>query len=135
MRDEQYATDHASSWDVVRYVINEYQKRGEEYEAIALLQPTTPLRTAEDIIGAYNTFLQKDANAVIRGCAVEHSPLWTDTLPEDYNMKGFVDKKYREIPRQQRPTYYRVNGAIYLVRVASLSDIMDLYDKLATLTK
>ena len=129
LRDEQYATDHSSSWDVVRYVINEYQKRGEEYEAIALLQPTTPLRTAEDIIGAYNTFLQKDANAVISVCAVEHSPLWTDTLPEDYNMKGFVDKKYREIPRQQMPTYYRVNGAIYLVRVASLSDIMDLYDK------
>ncbi|MDE7446811.1 MAG: acylneuraminate cytidylyltransferase family protein [Lachnospiraceae bacterium] len=129
LRDANYATDQSSSWDVVDYVLEEYKKLGKQFTMIALLQPTTPLRTAENIKGAYEVFLQNNANAVVSVCEVDHPPLWTDVLPKDGNMKGFVAKEYREVPRQQMPVYYRVNGAIYLMKTEMLTDIINLYDR------
>lgn len=129
LRDVNYATDKSSSWDVVDYVLEEYRKLGKQFTMIALLQPTTPLRTEENIKGAYEVFLRNNANAVVSVCEVDHPPLWTDVLPKDGNMKGFVAKKYREVPRQQMPVYYRVNGAIYLMKTEMLTDILNLYDQ------
>ena len=128
LRNSTYATDRASSWDVVRYVLDEYKKLEMEFSVVALLQPTTPLRTADDIIGAYELLLEKNANAVVAVCEVDHSPLWSDVLPEDRNMRGFVEVKYRETPRQQLPPYYRVNGAVYLIKTNMLFDLANLYD-------
>lgn len=128
LRAPEYATDTAATWDVVKYVIHEYEKTGKCFDIVMLLQPTTPLRTAEDIRGAYELMFQKHANAVVSVCEVDHSPLWADTIPEDGNMKGFVKKEYREIPRQQMPSYYRVNGAIYVVKTECLDDMSDLYE-------
>ena len=128
LRNSTYATDRASSWDVVRYVLDEYKKLEMEFSVVALLQPTTPLRTADDIIGAYELLLEKNANAVVAVCEVYHSPLWSDVLPEDINMRGFVEVKYRETPRQQLPPYYRVNGAVYLIKTNMLFDLANLYD-------
>ena len=55
LRDENLAGDKASSWDAVRYVVSEYEKRGKYFDTISLLQPTSPLRTAEDICWFWNT--------------------------------------------------------------------------------
>ena len=129
LRKAKYATDMSSSWDVVEFVLEEYRKLGKQFTMIALLQPTTPLRTDEDIIGAYELLVQNKANAVVAVCEADHSPLWTDILPENRNMKGFVSKEYREVPRQQLPIYYRVNGAIYLMKTEMLAEISDLYDQ------
>ena len=128
LRAPEYATDTAATWDVVKYVLREYEKDGRYFDAVVLLQPTTPLRTAEDIRCAYELMREKDANAVVSVCEVDHSPLWTDTIPEDGNMKGFVKKEYREIPRQQMSPYYRVNGAIYIVKTKCMDDMSALYD-------
>lgn len=129
LREAVYATDLSSSWDVVKYVLEKYRKFGKKFTMIALLQPTTPLRTDEDIRGAYELLVQNQANAVVSVCEVDHSPLWTDVLPEDRSMKGFVAKEYREVPRQQLPVHYRVNGAIYLMKIEMLAEISDLYDQ------
>ena len=128
IRAGEFATDKAATWDVVKYVVAEYEKMGKKFDIIALLQPTTPLRTAVDIAEAYKLMQQKESNAVVSVCEVDHSPLWTDVIPPDGNMKGFVKKEYREIPRQEMPTYYRVNGAIYFIKINCLKDISGLYD-------
>ena len=128
LRQPEYATDKAATWDVVKYVLGEYEARGGKFDYVMLLQPTTPLRTAEDITCAYHLLQEKHANAVVSVCEVDHSPLWTDTIPADGNMKGFVKKEYRELPRQAMPTYYRVNGAIYFVKTSELCDVSNMYD-------
>ena len=129
IRAGEFATDKAATWDVVKYVVAEYEKMGKKFDIIALLQPTTPLRTADDIAEAYKLMEQKKSNAIVSVCEVDHSPLWTDVIPSDGNMKGFVKKEYREIPRQEMPTYYRINGAVYLVKKNCLNDMNELYDK------
>lgn len=116
LRSAETSSDHAGSWDVVREVIREFEQRGETFERIMLLQPTSPLRTAEDIQNSFRLMKDKNANSVVGVTLTDHSPLWCNTLPEDLSMENFRNEQYCDFPRQLLPKYYRVNGAIYLIR-------------------
>lgn len=128
LRSLESSTDKASSWDVVREVIDCYKQEGKSYDMVTLLQPTTPLRTGQDIIEAYNVFIGNEANAVVGVCEVDHSPLWCNTLPKDYSMVNFLDKKVSNLPRQQLDIYYRINGAIYMINTEYFNRCESIYD-------
>lgn len=127
LRSSDNAGDTSSSWDVVKEVLRNYEKEGKPFEQVALLQPTSPLRTKDDILNGFQMMDEKDANFVVSVCEVEHSPLWANTLPDDQSMENFIDSKVMALPRQQIPTYYRLNGAFYLVNVHYLLMNDDLY--------
>lgn len=112
-RSAEYADDSASTTDVIRYVIAEYKNYGFQFDTFAVLQPTSPLRTAEDIKAAYKLLIEKEAKAVVSVCEAEHSPLWMNTLPEDWSLNGFMTAEGRKC-RQELSTFYRINGAIYI---------------------
>ena len=120
LRSAETSSDTAGSWDVIREVIREFEKRGEFFDYIMLLQPTSPLRTAEDIQASFRMLREKNANSVVSVTATDHSPLWCNTLPEDLSMENFRNEQYADYPRQMLPKYYRVNGAVYLVRKEEL---------------
>lgn len=115
LRTKENANDTAGSWDVVREVVERFERQNEFYDNIMLLQPTSPLRDAEDINSSFRLMEEKDANAILSVTEAEHSPLWCNILGEDLCMDQFVDEKYLGVPRQMLPTYYRLNGAIYLI--------------------
>ena len=127
LRSSQTSSDTASTWDAMRFVLEEYQKRGEEFDMITVLQPTSPLRTAQDIAGAYEFFQKKEANMISSVCEMDHSPLWSNVLPEDLSMENFEDEKLAFLPRQQLPTYYRENGAIYMLKTGHLFSQKNIY--------
>ena len=81
-----------------------------------LLQPTSPLRTVEDIINSFILMEEKNANAVLSVTESEHSPLWCNTIGADLCMDNFIDERYLGVPRQKLPTFYRLNGALYLLK-------------------
>jgi len=80
------------------------------------LQPTSPLRTEKHIDGAIEFLDKKRADAVISVCEMEYSPLWSNTLPEDLNMRDFLSENIKEKRSQDLPKYYRLNGAIYICK-------------------
>lgn len=127
LRNAETSTDSATTWDAVRYVLNQYEKRGECFDVIVVLQPTSPLRTAMDIQGAYQFFIDKQANMISTVCEMDHSPLWSNTLPEDLSMENFEDEEIAYLPRQSLPTYYRENGAIYILKREHLYNAKHLY--------
>lgn len=127
LRSAEMSSDTASTWDAMRFVLNEYRQRGEEFDMITVLQPTSPLRTAEDITGAYAFYMDKKANMISTVCEMEHSPLWSNVLPEDLSMENFEDEKLAFLPRQELPTYYRENGAIYMLKTAHLFSQTNIY--------
>lgn len=47
------SSDTASTWDAMKYVLKQYEKLGEKYDTITVLQPTSPLRDAGDIKTAF----------------------------------------------------------------------------------
>ena len=115
LRSDELSSDTAGSWDVVRWTMNQYAKLGQEFDCVTLLQPTSPLRTEEDIQNAYRLLQEKQADAVVGVCEMDHSPLWSNTLPEDGNMNGFLNRAVNA-GRQKLPAYYRINGAIYMLK-------------------
>lgn len=114
LRSAITASDTASSNDMISEVLGEYQKRGREFDTLCLLQPTSPLRTAEDIRKAYTLYEQKEAIAVVSVCEAEHTPLWCGQLPPTLELDGFLPRTEAQ-RRQDIQKFYRLNGAIYIV--------------------
>ncbi|MBO5261314.1 MAG: acylneuraminate cytidylyltransferase family protein [Coprococcus sp.] len=121
LRSAEQSCDSAGSWSVVNEVLKEYKKIGYTFNTVCLLQPTSPLRKSGDIIGAYNFFSAKNADAVTSVCEMEHSPQWAMILPEDGSLAEFR-KNVQNVPRQQLPKYYRINGAIYIRKIEYVDD-------------
>lgn len=128
LRSKKLSTDTADTWDVVRYVSNNFQALGKIFDTITVLQPTSPLRTAEDIKNAYVLFKKKHAKSVISVCRAEHNPRFMKTLGRDLSMEGFVDLS-RNVQRQKQEICYFINGAIYMLEVSVLDNISELYGK------
>lgn len=128
LRSLESSTDKSSSWDVVREVIDCYKQEGKNYDMVTLLQPTTPLRTGQDIIDAYSVFISNEANAVVGVCEVNHSPLWCNTLPRNHSMVNFINTDISRLPRQGLDIYYRINGAIYILDAEYFNNCGSIYD-------
>lgn len=114
-RPLELATDTAAGIDVLHHAMKWFQERDKKYDCVIYLQPTSPLRTAEDIKAALDMLVDRKADAVVSVCETEHHPWWCNTLPEDGSMENFLRP---DIPatRQELPKYYRLNGAVYLAR-------------------
>lgn len=129
LRDDKLSNDNASSWDVVKDVLSRYQDLGKCFDNIFLLQPTSPLRSADDIRNSFSLFNEKNANSVISVCEMDHSPLWSNTLASDLSMDNFINPQYMKNNRQQIETFYRINGAIYIVKYDYLLKNETIYKK------
>lgn len=127
LRSGELSSDTASTWEAMKYVLQQYEKLGKKYDTITVLQPTSPLRNAEDIQGAFHFFEEKNANMISSVCEMEHSPLWSNTLPHDLSMRDFEDEKIATLPRQQLPVYYRENGAVYILKTEYLFKAENIY--------
>lgn len=112
-RPQELASDTATTFDAIKHTIDNMEK----YDYIVLLQPTSPLRNEKHIDEAIELLEEKNADAVISVCEMEHSPLWSNTLPEDNNMSNFLRDDIKNKRSQDLPTYYRLNGAIYICNI------------------
>ena len=73
-RPESLARDETPSADVLRHVIEVIGEEGQTFSHVALLQPTTPLRTSADIDATVAAVLETDArssSATRRVCRAE----------------------------------------------------------------
>lgn len=110
-RPVELASDTATTFDAIRHAIENTESK---YDYIVLLQPTSPLRNENHIDDAIELLMLKSADAVISVCAVDHSPLWANTLPEDGDMSCFLRNEIKNKRSQDLEKYYRINGAIYI---------------------
>ena len=127
LRDDNLSTDTVSTWDVVKDVLKRYGEKNIYFDTVCILQPTSPLRISEDIVKSYDMFKEKDANFVVSVCGMDHCPLWSNTLDDTLSMENFIDKNIIKMPRQELPTYYRINGAVYIIKTKYLFEAKDIY--------
>lgn len=128
LRDSNNSEDTSSTWDAVREVIDKYECIGKQFDICILLQPTSPLRTYEDIKNAFDLFCKMDASAVISVTEVDHPVQWCFTLDKSHSMKSFANSPYKNTRRQDLVKHYRENGAIYIVKVNDIKKTsFDIY--------
>ena len=116
-RPDFLASDTATTFDAIKHTIESLK---EKFEYIVLLQPTSPLRNEKHIDEAIELLEKKNADAVISVCEVDHSPLWSNTLPENLDMSNFIRDEVKNKRSQDLEKYYRLNGAIYICKTDRL---------------
>lgn len=122
LRDAQNAGDSSSSWDAAREVLHKYGRRGKHFDICVLLQPTSPLRTADDIKAAYALFRTKKADSLTSVTEVDHPIQWSFKLDDSCSMRDFAASPHKNSRRQDLEKHYRENGAIYIVGTSNILD-------------
>lgn len=121
LRSAELSNDTASSSDVILDVIDYYESIGNDFDVVILLQPTSPLRTTEQIDESLQLFDSKRAFSVVSVTLCEHSPLWANTLSDNGSMEGFLRPETLQ-RSQDLDEYFRLNGAIYIFDIKKLKE-------------
>ncbi|HGO5856561.1 TPA: GDSL-type esterase/lipase family protein [Mannheimia haemolytica] len=111
-RAEHLASDKASSFVVIEDVLNQYQHL--DFDYFVLLQPTSPLRTAQHIQECCEKFERNfDKFDFIVSVSDAHKPTTlTRVIEEDESLKHF-QLDYSNYARQLYRPEYSPNGAIF----------------------
>ena len=119
-RPEELATDEAKTIDVVMHAVEFYERKAERFDIIVLLQPTSPLRNAEDITKALEYFMRNEQRSLVTVSEVSESPI----LMRNFNKENKLEKILEEdsdVRRQDMKKFYRINGAIYINKASELN--------------
>ncbi len=119
VRPSNLATDNAGSNEVIMHALNFYIKKNINYDGIVLLQPTSPLRLKKQITEALAKF-SKSIDMLVSVKETKSNPynLLFETNENGYLKKVINSQNYSR--RQDAPTVYEVNGAIYIYNITSL---------------
>ena len=112
-RPDELASDDSSSIDVILHVLDYLENRGELPDLFVLLQPTSPLRTSEDIEASINSFLESDCDSLVSVCELDHRSLLNFSLEDGFLVQNNNEALFNS-RRQDIPTHYSLNGAIYI---------------------
>ncbi|RJR49543.1 MAG: acylneuraminate cytidylyltransferase family protein [Desulfobacteraceae bacterium] len=117
LRPPELATDRALSIATVQHAVREMEsRRGRSYDYVAMLQPTTPLRTADDLTEALTRLIESGADGIISIIDVDNwHPMKMKRLLGD-RLVDYEKPPVENPPRQILPTVYMVNGAIYATK-------------------
>jgi N-acylneuraminate cytidylyltransferase/CMP-N,N'-diacetyllegionaminic acid synthase len=133
-RPDELAGDNVGGLDPIVHAL-EWLKEHENYspDYFMLLQPTSPLRTSEDIEKAVAITLESNANNLISISEIREHPCNAMMVDEQGMMKNFLGvdlndliKKYPR--RQDLPPAYIENGAVYLSRTETFLKNRSFYD-------
>lgn len=122
LRPDHLASDTSTTESVLTYTLDKF---GGQADIVILLQPTSPLRTVQHIDEALELFVKKQAFSVVSVTPCEHSPLWSNTLPNDASMGNFIRPEALK-RSQDLADFYRINGAVYIFDVRQLKEYGDI---------
>lgn len=119
LRPAELATDEADSVDVVLDLLNWRRAEGVEFDAVALLQPTTPIRLIQRWDAA-RELLNSGCEGAIGISPAETHPFLAFHDSADGYLEPWVSNPDKITRSQDFPPAYAVNGALYLTRVDAL---------------
>lgn len=125
-RPQKFAGDFARSQDAVKHVLETLRKEGDFPEYFALLQPTSPLRTAGHLEACIKAFFKSGAACAISVAKFEHHPLKAFGVRRNRLVPVWGDDKL-DTPRQKLPVMYEANGAIFVMASKTLLRKMNFF--------
>ena len=114
-RPLELAGDTIHSAPVVEHALRYLHSIGEHYPYFVLLQPTSPLRNAQHISDCLKILINSTVDSVVSVTESAHHPFKT-LLETAGKLEPLVDAETLELPRQQLPKAYFINGAIFAMR-------------------
>ena len=129
LRPAELAQDTTPTLPVVKHALRWLMDAGEAFDAVCLLQPTNPLRSAADIDGCISLFIEQAADTVFSMLAVpaEHNPHWVYFKTADGSLRLSTGES-APIPRRQLlPAAYHREGSVYVTRTSVVLEQNSLY--------
>ena len=118
-RPAEFSSDQSKSIDVVNHCLEELEKRELNYDAVFLLQPTSPFREPNSLLKALNILETKNADSLVSVRRVPHhfNPHWLFEADENNLLKIATGETELISRRQDLPDAFYRDGQIYLTKV------------------
>lgn len=123
MRPDYLGGDEIKSIDVILHALDCLEKQGERYDAVVTLQPTSPMRTKDDIINGIAMYDDCNEDSLI-AVYEDVKANGFNYYRMDENSKGIAEHKEHNlgVRRQDMKPMYVRNGALYISDVALLKN-------------
>lgn len=121
VRPANLSDDKADSRAVILHALEQMQTlRGNSYDRVLLLQPTSPFRSREDMLMALEMY-DDSVDMVVSAVETHANPYFAVFLSDSMGMlrKAIASDMTR---RQDCPKAFMLNGAVYVFNVQSLRE-------------
>ncbi len=116
LRPKELATDESPTIEALEHTIIFYKENfGKSFDYVAVLEPTSPLREADDIDQALEMLVNQNADSIVGICRTEssHPAFLVQKTPEG-RLQYLSDEKTRASRRQELCDFYFFEGTIYI---------------------
>ncbi|MFY9121133.1 MAG: pseudaminic acid cytidylyltransferase [Syntrophomonadaceae bacterium] len=115
LRSELTAGDYATTEDVLREVLAEYQKRGQEFDYMACIYPTAPFVTAEKLRQGMELLIKRECALVMPVVKFSYPPQRAVIIKG--NRLEYKWPEYRNTRSQDLEPYYHDCGQFYCYNI------------------
>lgn len=122
LRPDELATDNAGSREVMLHAIDYLSTKGENYDTIVLLQPTSPLREPADIKRAVEIYKESGADMVVSVAEARTNPYYNAFETDNDGFLKISKGEGNLTRRQDAPKVWEFTGAIYVIKVSALRE-------------
>lgn len=130
IRPAELASDTASSIDVIKHAINFYQnKLSTSFDYIVFLEPTSPLRTSDDIDDAIIQLVENSlATSAVGICKTEsQNPAFLVKKDQNSLLIGYENLGMKVVRRQDISDVYFFEGSVYVSDISTLLEKGSFY--------
>ena len=131
VRPTELAQDNTPTIDVIIHALQWYEKHSVFFDAVCLLQTTSPFRTLEFLDKAIEKFISSDCDSLISVQKVprEYNPHWTFEVNLEGNLKIATGETEIISRRQKLPVAYHRDGSVYITKTEVILKGLSLYGK------
>lgn len=129
LRPASLARDDTPTISVVEHALAVLMEAGDRFDAVCLLQPTSPMRRAEEIDGCVQLLEHAGADTVISVLPVPtaYNPHWVFLAAGDGTLRLATGEETPIPRRQELPPAFHRDGAVYVTRCQVLADRHTLF--------
>ncbi len=134
LRPAELATDHASTYEVIRHALAHYRTtEGREFDYIVMLEPTSPLREDQDIDRMLEVLDTRadDFDAIVSVGQVTEHPSIMKRLVGD-RIEPFCPELVQTTRRQDNVPAYFPYGVAYIAKTRALLEENTFYTRRCT---
>ena len=129
IRPKKYATDKAHDFVVLNHAINFFKAKGEKFDYVLMLQPTSPLRELKDINNSIKKTLKENIDSLVSVSKVEtQHPRFIYSIKNKDSLVPFLKKNDNPAMRRQDiESLYFLDGSIYISKIKTLMKYKTFY--------
>jgi CMP-N,N'-diacetyllegionaminic acid synthase len=122
LRPAELALDSTPMIEVVLHAIQWIRATGQDYDAVCLLQPTSPLRSSATIDRCISLLWERYVDSVIsiRPVPSEYNPHWVYFETPDGLLQPSIGEDSQIPCRQGLPRAYHADGSVFVARMQTL---------------